>query len=95
MALSKSSNFSVILPILFVKLAKTPAIAVATLGSRIGHSGGRAGGVDAIGWYMVWFGQCERCKFVMREIGVVLFLLGHGGGRHPVVILAKVYLLLY
>ena len=31
MALSTSSNSSVILPILFVKLAKTPAIAVATL----------------------------------------------------------------
>ena len=31
LALSTSSNFSVILPILFVKLAKTPAIAVATL----------------------------------------------------------------
>jgi hypothetical protein len=31
LALSTSSNLSVILPILFVKLAKTPAIAVATL----------------------------------------------------------------
>jgi hypothetical protein len=31
LVLSTSSNFSVILPILFVKLAKTPAIAVATL----------------------------------------------------------------
>ena len=31
MALSTLSNFSVILLILFVKLAKTPAIAVATL----------------------------------------------------------------
>jgi hypothetical protein len=31
LALSTFSNLSVILPILFVKLAKTPAIAVATL----------------------------------------------------------------
>jgi len=31
LALSTSSNFSVILSILFAKLAKTPAIAVATL----------------------------------------------------------------
>ena len=30
-ALSTSPNFSIILPILFAKLAKTPAIAVATL----------------------------------------------------------------
>ena len=64
------------------------------LGSRIGHSGGWAGGVDAVGWYMVWFGQCRRCEFVVKEIGVVPFLLGHGGGRCPVVILAEIYLLL-
>jgi hypothetical protein len=64
------------------------------LGSRIGHGGGWVGGVDAIGWYTVWFGQCERCEFVMKEIGVVLFLLGHGGGRRSIVILAEIYLLL-
>ena len=37
MALSTSSNFSVVLLILFVKLAKTPAIAVATLSSLVYH----------------------------------------------------------
>ena len=52
------------------------------------------GGVDAIGWYTVWFGQCERCEFVVKEIGVVLFLLGHRGRCHLVVILAEIYLLL-
>ena len=40
MALSTSSNFSVILSILFAKIAKTPAIAVATLGvAEFGDSG--------------------------------------------------------
>jgi hypothetical protein len=38
LALSTSSNSSVILPILFVKLAKTPAIAVATLMAHTQHS---------------------------------------------------------
>jgi hypothetical protein len=44
LALSTSSNFPVILPILFVKLAKTPAKAVATLVQRI-----RPG----IRWYLI------------------------------------------
>ena len=64
------------------------------LGSRIGHGGGQVGGVDAVCWYMICFGQCERCEFVMKEIGVVLFLLGHRGRCRLVVILAEIYLLL-
>jgi len=67
------------------------------LGDKMGHGGGRAGGVEMMGWFVLWwwwwwqFGQGGGCELAVGIIKVGM--IDHGGGHAGVVVLARLLLL--